>query len=669
MNTLNIGILAHVDAGKTSLTERLLFETGAIDRLGSVDAGTTQTDTGDIERERGITIRSAVASFTTAGPTGALQVNLIDTPGHVDFIAEVERALRVLDAVILVVSAVEGVQAQSRVLMATLRRAGIPALIFVNKADRTGARHHELLAAIRSRLAPGILTLNTVAGIGTSQVRARPYALTDPEFHTAVTDLLSVHDEELLTRLVLDRPPSHGELWEGIAGQTAKGLVQPLILGSARTGEGISTLLDGITRLLPVPPRPSGTAPRGTVFAVERGSAGEKICCVRLFAGTVARGDRLTLHRRGADGRIHRYQARVTELTVVGPPASAARAGAGSIVRLRGLSETRVGDRLGAPGGSEQREERAAFTPPALETVVRPARPDLAPRLHRALTALAEQDPLIQVTVLPGGGMSVLLYGEVQREVIAARLRDEFAVEAVFEPSRLRYVERPTGSGEAYEEIDRRGRNEFFATVGLRVEPASRGSGVGFRWETELGALPRAFHRAIEDTVHESLQQGLHGWPVTDCTITLTRSGFASPVSTAADFRDLTPLVLMRALALAGTRLYEPCHDFDLEVPAEAVNPVVARLTGLEAEIRQSSAQGEGWLLSGGIPLRQVPVFKRQLAALSNGEGVWWSRPGGDRPVTGKSPGAHSAGRRTDGNPLNRAEYLRHLAQRGGQAG
>jgi ribosomal protection tetracycline resistance protein len=149
----------------------------------------------------------------------------------------------------------------------------------------------------------------------------------------------------------------------------------------------------------------------------------------------------------------------------------------------------------------------------------------------------------------------------------------------------------------------------------------------------------------------------------------LTRSGFASPISTATDFRNVTPPVLMRALAQAGTRLYEPCHDFELELPAEAVNPVVARLVALEAEIRQSSAQREGWLLEGGIPLRQVPSFRRQLASLTGGEGVWWSRPGGDRAVTGHAPGAYSAGPRTDGNPLNRPEYLRHLARRGGQAG
>ncbi|WP_331386638.1 GTP-binding protein [Saccharothrix sp. ST-888] len=404
MTILNIGILAHVDAGKTSLTERLLFETGAIDRLGSVGAGTTQTDTGDIERERGITIRSAVAYFTTGG----LQVNLIDTPGHVDFIAEVERALQVLDAVVLVVSAVEGVQAQSRVLMATLRRAGIPVLIFANKIDRAGARQDELLTGLRSRLAPRIIPLNTVEGIGTSAARATEHTLADPDFHTLVTDLLSMNDDGLLTRLVQDRPPSHAELWTGVADQTATGLVHPVVFGSARTGEGIGTLLDGITRFLPIPAAtPADAPPCGTVFAIERGRAGEKICCLRLFTGTVGRGDRLTFHRREADGRTAEYQGRVTELAVVGPAkppsatgtatgtvrpaavragrsggtaAGAPVAGAGSIARLRGLSEIRVGDRLGAP---ERGGEQAGFTPPALDVVVRPKDPGTAPGCTR----------------------------------------------------------------------------------------------------------------------------------------------------------------------------------------------------------------------------------------------------------------------------------------------
>lgn len=192
-HVLNIGILAHVDAGKTSLTERLLFETGVIDRLGSVDGGDTQTDTGEIERRRGITIRAAVASFAL----GDLRVNLVDTPGHADFVAEVERALGVLDGAVLVLSAVEGVQPHTRVLMRTLRKLRLPTLIFVNKIDRAGAREHDLLADIRRRLSPSCVPLNTVDGLGSPAAVTRP--VTDPY---AVAEVLAERDDELLGLLV-----------------------------------------------------------------------------------------------------------------------------------------------------------------------------------------------------------------------------------------------------------------------------------------------------------------------------------------------------------------------------------------------------------------------------------------------------------------------------------
>lgn len=190
-HTLNIGILAHVDAGKTSLTERLLFDTGAIDRLGSVDAGDTRTDTGALERQRGITIRSAVASFTV----GDTRINLLDTPGHSDFIAEVERALGVLDGAVLLLSAVEGVQARTRVLMKTLRRLGLPTLLFINKIDRVGARDEALLADIRRLLAPVAVPMTSVTGLGTARARVSPYDLEDARTRDRIAEAVAEADD------------------------------------------------------------------------------------------------------------------------------------------------------------------------------------------------------------------------------------------------------------------------------------------------------------------------------------------------------------------------------------------------------------------------------------------------------------------------------------------
>ncbi|RBQ21475.1 GTP-binding protein [Spongiactinospora rosea] len=652
MPTLNIGVLAHVDAGKTSLTERLLFDTGAIGRLGSVDAGSTQTDTGDLERSRGITIRSAVAPFHV----GDLQVNLIDTPGHADFVAEVERALGVLDGAVLVLSAVEGVQAHTRVLARTLRRLRLPTLLFVNKVDRAGARPDALLGDIRRRLWPHVLPMSAAERAGTPSVRVTPL----PPHGAEAAEVLAEHDDELLADLVAGPPPDAARLDAAVAAQTAAGLICPVYFGSALGGQGIGDLVEGIRRYLPVPPPATGGPAQGTVFAIERGPAGEKIAYVRLRSGGLRVREHVTYRRHEPGGSTTEHTEQITALTPVGRPDK--RLTAGDIARIRGLSGVRVGDQITPHGHTTtDRAPEAHFARPSLATVVRPERARDAARLRAALLRLADEDPLIRARSAPDGATSLLLYGEVQKEVIAARLAGEFGVTARFEPSSPVYSERPAGVGGAIEEMDFRRRTpDFWATVGLRVEPGAPGSGVTFRREVELGALPLAFDRAIEETVHETLDQGLYGWPVTDCAVTLTASGFGGPVSTAADFRGLTPLVLMRALRLAGTRVYEPYHAFELEIPAETLGPVLARLSALGAQLRESVETGAAWTVEGRIPARSAHAFQRELPGLSHGEGVWWSTPSGDRPLPGTPP----VRPRTDGNPLDRDAYLRHLARR-----
>jgi ribosomal protection tetracycline resistance protein len=658
MQTLNLGILAHVDAGKTSLTERLLFDNGSIARLGTVDAGSTQTDSGELERERGITIRSAVASFAV----GDLQVNLIDTPGHPDFIAEVERALAVLDGAVLVLSAVEGVQAQTRVLMRSLRRLALPTLIFVNKIDRMGARYDDLLADIRARLAPGILAMTSLRDPGTAAARAVPRPVDQRGTRAQLAEVLAENDDAVLARLLAESVPARGELTELIAGQTAAGLLHPVWFGSALSGAGCRELTEGIATLLrpaAPPARPAGDLPvRGTVFAIQRGGSGEKLAYLRLFSGELTERQRVTLWRRESGGGLSEFAGQITGLAVIG---GGHRLTAGSIGRIRGLAQVRVGDQVGtlASAAGQLGGGPPHFPPPSLETVVRAGHRAEAPRLHAALMSLADEDPLIRARAAGGGTTSVLLYGAVQREVIAARLERDFGVAAVFEEIRPLYLERPAGVGEASEEISRHGPSDFMATIGLRVEPGGRGTGLTFGREVELGSLPRSFHAAIEEAARRALQQGLHGWEVTDCAVTLVRSGYSAPVSVAADFRNLTPLVLMRALQAAGSQVYEPCHRFEVEVPGDVLSAVIGHLGALEAEITQSAAAGAAWLVTGEIPARLVPDFARTLPGLTRGEGAWWSHPGGDRPVRGRVP----VRERYDGNPLNREEYRRFLAR------
>lgn len=617
MHTLNIGILAHVDAGKTSLTERLLFDHGAIDRLGSVDAGDTRTDDGAIERQRGITIRSAVAAFTV----GDTQVNLIDTPGHSDFIAEVERALAVLDGAVLVLSAVEGVQAQTRVLMRTLRRLRLPTLVFVSKVDRAGARAEGLLDDIRRRLTPHVAPLGEVTGLGTADAAVTPIPH-GPDLAEALADV----DPDILAAVVDGPAPTPADLHKSLAARTADGSFHPVYFGSALGGQGVPDLVRGLIRLIPPAPTTLGTAPRGTVFAVRPGPGGERTAYLRLYDGEVTERQRLTFLRRDADGRSGEVTGRVTRLDVIGGASGPLTTG--NIAALTGVPGVRVGDRLG-----ELTDRSPQFSPPTLETVVTARHPEHAARLRSALLTLADQDPLIHARPTAGGSTALLLYGEVQMEVLAATLAQDFGVEADFEPGRVRYLERPRGVGEASQELPWHDRTRYWATIGLRVEPGERGSGGVFTYETELGALPRAFHQAIEETVHSSMGTGLTGAAVTDYRVTLVRSGFVAPVSTAADFRGLTPIVLRRALERAGTRLYEPYHAFEAEVPLDALAPVTAQLASAGAEFTGTTGGATAWTITGALPARRVREVELRLPGLTHGEGVWWSRPSGDREL------------------------------------
>jgi len=629
LRTVNLGILAHVDAGKTSLTERLLYNAGVIREIGSVDRGSTQTDSLALERQRGITIKSAVVSFVV----GDVTVNLIDTPGHPDFIAEVERVLNGLDGAVLVISAVEGVQAQTRVLMRTLQRLRIPTLIFVNKVDRGGADGERVLQEIAAKLTPSVVAMNAVTAAGT---RSASVTAPDPD-PGAVIDLLTA--------------------------ETRQGVAHPVYFGSAITGAGVHALTGGIAELLPSAAGDPHGPITGRAFKIERGPAGEKIAYVRLFSGTVRVRDRLPFGRDRED--------KVTAISVF-EQGSARRRGsvtAGQIGQLSGLADIQVGDPIGTDATAAAAHH---FAPPTLETVVVPSRAAARGTLQAALLQLAEQDPLINLRQDDiRQELFVSLYGEVQKEVIAATLADEYGVDVTFRETTTICIERPVGSGEAVELIGQE-PNPFLATVGLRLEPAPIGSGVRFRLGVELGSMPPAFFKAVEETVDAALRQGLNGWPVTDCTVTMTHSGYAprqshahqgfdkSMSSTGGDFRNLTPLVLMDALKRAGTHVYEPIHRFRLEFPADAVATVLRGLAELRAVPQSPSVHGSSGVVEGDIPAARVHALQQRLPTLTRGEGVLESDFAHYQLVRGVPPSRA----RWDHDPLDRREYLLQVTRR-----
>jgi ribosomal protection tetracycline resistance protein len=622
--TLNLGILAHVDAGKTTLTERLLYTAGVIAEAGSVDKGSTQTDTLALERERGITIRSAVVSF----PIDDVTVNLIDTPGHPDFIAEVERVLGVLDGCVLVVSAVEGVQPQTRILMRALERLQVPTLLFVNKIDREGADPERVLDEIEQRLTPAVVPMGSAAGLGT---RAAVFA-------------------------------SFGEADDDLAERSRAGELHPVFFGSALTGAGVEEVTEGIARLLPARAGEAEAPLSARVFKIERGPTGDRIAYTRIFAGTIRVRDRFDA-------------GKVTALRVFadGDAVQQDEARAGEIARLWGLGEIQIGDWLGEPRGEVEHH----FAPPTFESVVAPAGPADGQRLRVALNQLAEQDPLIDVRQDDTRAeISVSLYGEVQREVIEATLAADYGLAVEFRETTTICVERPTGIGEAVELLNTP-TNPFHADLGLRVEPAPPGSGVDVR--VADGIDPRdaplyvfktfdGFAQHMAEYVRLALEEGLHGWRVTDCRVTVTKIAYSladgppsrrGPMPTARDIKRLTPLVLMQALARGGTVVCEPVFRIVAEVPAEAIGAVLATLGRLGASAGMPSPRGELSVLETSLAASRLQELRRRLPGLTGGEGVLDAEFAGYEPVSGEQP----VRRRLTADPLRLDEYLAQVGQ------
>lgn len=650
-SSLNLGIVAHVDAGKTSLTERLLFEAGVIESLGSVDAGTARTDSLELERRRGITIRAAVTSFAL----GDLTVNLVDTPGHPDFIAEVERSLGVLDAAVLVLSSVEGVQPQTVVIWRALQRIAVPTVLFVNKVDRAGADVGRVLQQVRRRLTPHVVELTRAWDQGGRETRVTAVSLTDESVVTAVAEA----DDGVLARWAVGEPALRREVLRALRHGARRGVLTPVVCGSAITGAGTPDLRRVLTDVLPRAARHDGPL-AGTVFAVDRDQHGRR-AWIRVWSGELRARDRVAIE----SGR----PVPVTEVAVSGPGGltAGAVARAGDIAVVRGLA-ARIGDTLGRP----PRRHSHRFAPAALQALVEPEDPAQRTALFAGLTELADEDPLIALRLDEvDGEAAVSLHGEVQKQVIAALLEQRYGVRARFLETSVVCLERVVGTGASVERI-RVGDNPYLAGMGLRIEAAPVEHGIEFSPGIERGNLPAAFLTATEDGVRSALRQGLRGWEVTDCVVTMTESGYwprqskphqkfdKSISSVAADFRNLAPVVVMAAVTQAGTRVCQPVDRFELELPDEAFRPVAPLLGRLGATTLQTFVANGFTRLVGHLPSTAVPELSSRLPDLTSGEGVLVTQLDHHAPVHADSPPSR---RHTGFDPLDRTNWFRHVTR------
>jgi len=469
----------------------------------------------------------------------------------------------------------------------------------------------------------------------------------DTEFTTGLTELLAEHNDRLLATYVQNEAGvPYDQLRAELAEQTRRGQVYPVFFGSAITRAGIAQLMAGIAELLPTSDGDPDGPLSGSIFKIERGSRAEKIAYVRIFSGTVHVRDRLHFASGLGD--------QVTAVAVFerGPAHQRKAVSAGQIGMLWGLAETQVGDRI----GEADNDAGLQFPPPTLESAVVPCDPRDRNRLRVALGQLAEQDPLINLRQDDERQeIYVSLYGAVQKEVIQSTLADDFNVAAMFRETTMIYIERPLGSASALEVLQS-DRHPYSATVGLHVEPGPVNSGVRFQLDFDPRLVPLYIYKtaghftdAMTQYILHAFEKGLYGWQVTDCVVTMnecsyyigdgpTKRVLPTPRTTAADFRMLTPLVLMEALRQAGTVVCQPMARVRLELPAARMGDVLSALARLGAATEMPLLDAELSVITAMLPSAQVRSLQEQLPQLTGGEGVLDTSFGGYEPIHGSFP-------------------------------
>ncbi|PGZ73055.1 translation factor GTPase family protein [Bacillus sp. AFS029637] len=643
MTTINIGIVAHVDAGKTSLTERILYETNVIKEVGRVDSGSTQTDSMELERQRGITIKASVVSFFIDD----VKINVIDTPGHADFIAEVERSFRVLDGAILVISAVEGVQAQTKILMRTLQKLNIPTILFVNKIDRSGANTEKVMKQIKEILSNEAFPFYSVHNEGTKTAHIIEYKSYDD-----CIGRLAPYNESLLASYVNNEIIPDALLRKELEQQIQQANVYPVFFGSAMTGMGVPELLENISALLPANNSSQDEELSSVVFKIERESSGEKIAYVRVFSGSLHVRKYVDIQRN--ESLPHKEKIKKMCMFHNGDALQTSTVPSGEFCKVWGLSDIKIGDIIG-----ERTDyiKDIHFAEPQMEAAIDAVPKERIHDLYAALMELCEEDPLIKVWKDDiHNVLYIRLFGEVQKEVIETTLYEKYNIQVAFSNTRVVCVEKPVGIGYAADVMGEKA-NPFYATIGFKVERGKHNSGITYNLGVELGSLPLAFHKAIEDTAFQTLKQGLYGWELTDIIVTLTHTGYASPVTTASDFRNLTPLVLMDALKQAKTYVYEPVNAFELTVPEQAISTAMYKLAAIPATFAEPILYNDSYQLTGALPVAKTEHFKRMLHSFTEGEGIFTTNPAGFTKLKPPFP----TRKRVDYNPLNRKDYLLHV--------
>ena len=657
----NIGIMAHIDAGKTTTTERILFYTGRTHRMGEVHEGAAIMDWMEQEKERGITITSAATTCAWRDHT----INIIDTPGHVDFTVEVERSLRVLDGAVAVFCSVGGVEPQSETVWRQADKYDVSRIAFVNKMDRTGADFGAVVEMMRDRLGANAAPIQLPIGEGELfnglidliEMKAYVYDDTSKGAHFEIMDIpadllasakvaradlierLADVDEGILAIFAEDAEPSAEDLIAGIRRATGSALFVPVLCGSAFKNKGVQRLLDAVIDFLPSPadlPAVVGIHPHtgkeiersaddseplaALAFKIMTDTYVGKLAYLRIYSGTLESGSyvyNVTKDRKQRIGRILRMHANKREEIEV--------ASAGDIVAAVGFKEVTTGDTIATPDAPILLEQMS-FPEPVIAVAVEPKTKADQDKLGDSLQKLGEEDPTFRVSVDENTGQTIIAgMGELHLEIIIDRMRREFKVEANVGRPEVSYKESISRSGKANVRFVRQtGGHGQFAHVVIEIEPAGVGKGFSFENKIVGGSIPKEFIPAVEKGVREGMEGGvIAGYPLIDIHVELVDGSFHEVDSSEIAFKVAGSMAVREAVQGAAPVLLEPVMNVEVVVPTQYMGDVTGDLSSRRGKIAGMVPKAEAQIVAASVPLAEMFGYATQLRSITQGRAVY----------------------------------------------
>lgn len=641
----NLGVLAHVDAGKTTVTEHMLYLAGAIRQVGNVDKGTSLSDGMEVEKRRGISVRATTLTFEYDG----VQINLIDTPGHVDFAAEVERSLRVLDCAILVVSAVEGIQAHTETIWYALEALGVPVILFVNKIDRMGADVEKVVGELQTRFSSDVVLINRPVDEGDTSATTDEL---DGEGVQALAELVAAKDDTLLERYLNEETLGWTDLEPVLQTSVPSRDLFPVVCGVAKNNIGIDLLLEKVIAYFPDSDAPVDDPVSGVVFRLEHDAKLGRIAGVRLYAGRLNNRDSVENVTREREEKVTQIKRSIgTRFEDTGVLE------AGDIGFVCGMPDAQIGDVLGSaasvPGDYRLGE-------PLLSVQAIPENDADHTKLAEALLQLSSEDPHLNFTWFDDEReLHVKIMGAIQTEILTEVLSTRFGIPAHFSEPTVIYKETPATSGYGAERYTM--PKPCWAIVKYLIEPGVPGSGVSFSSEVGVNDIKARFQKEIVRSIDGALKQGPKGWEATDLKITLVEGSDHVQHSRAGNFKLATNIALLRGLTETDTILLEPILTFRIEVPDIYIGKIASEIIGARGVLDPAESKGDRVVQSGRVPLATSMDLPLQLSSMTSGSAKSSFRFGGYEPC----PPGEGVIRPYKGiSPLDRSKYI--LKMRGG---